>query len=65
MMLVGEMPGDREDVKGEPFVGPAGALLDKALADAGLNVAVARRHGRPGGQADRRARRAEHGPPAH
>jgi DNA polymerase len=36
IMLLGEMPGDREDVEGEPFVGPAGALLDKALADAGL-----------------------------
>ena len=36
LMLVGEMPGDREDVEGEPFVGPAGALLDKALAEAGL-----------------------------
>ena len=31
LMLVGEQPGDREDVAGEPFVGPAGKLLDKAL----------------------------------
>ncbi|MEI2455232.1 MULTISPECIES: UdgX family uracil-DNA binding protein [Lysobacter] len=35
-MLIGEQPGDREDLRGEPFVGPAGRLLDKALADAGL-----------------------------
>lgn len=37
MILVGEQPGDREDVEGHPFVGPAGALLDKALADAGID----------------------------
>jgi uracil-DNA glycosylase len=36
IMLVGEQPGDREDLIGEPFVGPAGALLDRALADAGI-----------------------------
>jgi uracil-DNA glycosylase len=36
LMLVGEQPGDREDVAGEPFVGPAGRLLDKALEDAGI-----------------------------
>ncbi len=36
LMLVGEQPGDREDLAGEPFVGPAGHLLDKALVDAGL-----------------------------
>jgi DNA polymerase len=35
-MFVGEQPGDQEDRQGEPFVGPAGALLDKALADAGI-----------------------------
>ena len=35
-MFVGEQPGDQEDQQGEPFVGPAGALLDKALADAGI-----------------------------
>ena len=34
MMLVGEQPGDREDTEGEPFVGPAGRLLDKALEEA-------------------------------
>ncbi|HWB15712.1 MAG TPA: UdgX family uracil-DNA binding protein [Vicinamibacterales bacterium] len=36
VMLVGEQPGDAEDVAGHPFVGPAGRLLDRALADAGL-----------------------------
>ncbi len=37
MMLVGEQPGDREDRDGRPFVGPAGALLDRALAQAGID----------------------------
>ncbi len=37
VMLVGEQPGDREDVEGRPFVGPAGKLLDRALADAGID----------------------------
>lgn len=37
MMLVGEQPGDFEDREGRPFVGPAGRLLDKALADAGVD----------------------------
>jgi uracil-DNA glycosylase family protein len=36
MMLVGEQPGDREDVEGEPFVGPAGRVLDEALSAAGI-----------------------------
>jgi uracil-DNA glycosylase len=36
MMLVGEQPGDQEDKAGAPFVGPAGKLLDKALAAAGV-----------------------------
>ena len=36
-MFVGEQPGDQEDRQGIPFVGPAGALLDKALADAGIS----------------------------
>lgn len=36
IMLVGEQPGDQEDVAGRPFVGPAGRLLDRALAAAGL-----------------------------
>lgn len=36
LMLVGEQPGDQEDLAGRPFVGPAGLLLDQALRDAGL-----------------------------
>jgi DNA polymerase len=36
LMLVGEQPGDREDLAGHPFVGPAGAMLDRALVDAGI-----------------------------
>jgi DNA polymerase len=36
LMLVGEQPGDEEDLRGAPFVGPAGRLLDRALAEAGL-----------------------------
>jgi DNA polymerase len=39
LMLVGEQPGDREDREGQPFVGPAGKLLDRALADAGVDPA--------------------------
>jgi DNA polymerase len=35
-MLVGEQPGDEEDKVGEPFVGPAGRVLDRALAGAGM-----------------------------
>ena len=35
-MLVGEQPGDKEDLAGKPFVGPAGAILDRALKDAGI-----------------------------
>lgn len=37
LMLVGEQPGDREDREGAPFVGPAGALLDRALIEAGID----------------------------
>jgi uracil-DNA glycosylase family protein len=37
LMLVGEQPGDREDRAGEPFVGPAGEVLAKALAEAGID----------------------------
>jgi uracil-DNA glycosylase len=37
IFLVGEQPGDQEDKAGEPFVGPAGRILDKALAEAGLS----------------------------
>jgi len=35
-MFVGEQPGDREDLEGAPFVGPAGGLFDRALAEAGI-----------------------------
>ena len=37
VMFVGEQPGDKEDLEGKPFVGPAGALLDKALMEAGID----------------------------
>jgi DNA polymerase len=37
LMLVGEQPGDREDLAGAPFVGPAGRLLDEALQAAGID----------------------------
>jgi DNA polymerase len=37
IVLVGEQPGDREDIAGRPFVGPAGAVLDRALVEAGLD----------------------------
>jgi DNA polymerase len=37
VMLVGEQPGDKEDLSGEPFVGPAGALLSRALEEAGID----------------------------
>ena len=37
LMLVGEQPGDREDLEGHPFVGPAGRLLDRALVEAGAD----------------------------
>ncbi len=37
LMLVGEQPGDREDLEGEPFVGPAGAVLARALESAGID----------------------------
>ncbi|OBJ78655.1 UdgX family uracil-DNA binding protein [Mycobacterium colombiense] len=40
IMLVGEQPGDQEDRAGEPFVGPAGRLLDRALEDAGIDPAM-------------------------
>lgn len=39
VMLVGEQPGDQEDLSGRPFVGPAGRLLDAALASAGIDRA--------------------------
>ncbi len=37
LMLVGEQPGDREDLEGHPFVGPAGRVLDEGLERAGIN----------------------------
>jgi uracil-DNA glycosylase len=40
LMLVGEQPGNEEDLTGHPFVGPAGKLLDRALGDAGIDRAV-------------------------
>ncbi len=41
LMLVGEQPGDQEDLQGRPFVGPAGRLLDRALAELGWDRSVA------------------------
>ena len=41
LMLVGETPGDQEDVQGRPFVGPAGRLLDRALAELGWDRSIA------------------------
>src|SRR5204863_273964 len=40
VMFVGEQPGDKEDLAGKPFVGPAGQLLDEALAAAGIDRAT-------------------------
>jgi uracil-DNA glycosylase len=37
VMFIGEQPGDREDLEGKPFVGPAGRLLDDALREAGID----------------------------
>lgn len=37
IIFVGEQPGDEEDIKGHPFIGPAGRLFDKALIDAGID----------------------------
>lgn len=39
VIFVGEQPGDKEDLEGKPFVGPAGGLLDKALVEAGIDRA--------------------------
>lgn len=39
VMFVGEQPGDREDIEGRPFVGPAGKVLDEALQEAGIDRA--------------------------
>jgi uracil-DNA glycosylase family protein len=40
LMLVGEQPGDKEDLAGHPFVGPAGQMLDRALEEAGIDRAT-------------------------
>jgi len=37
LMMVGEQPGDKEDLAGHPFVGPAGRMLDRAIVDAGID----------------------------
>src|ERR1700680_3319887 len=37
VMLVGEQPGDKEDLAGKPFVGPAGQMLDRALEEVGID----------------------------
>jgi uracil-DNA glycosylase family 4 len=37
LMMVGEQPGDQEDVAGRPFVGPAGRVLDRAISGAGID----------------------------
>jgi uracil-DNA glycosylase len=41
LMLVGEQPGDSEDREGHPFIGPAGRILDQALAEAGIDRRIA------------------------
>ena len=41
LMLVGEQPGDKEDLAGRPFVGPAGRVLDEGLAEAGIDRSTA------------------------
>jgi uracil-DNA glycosylase len=38
IMLIGEQPGDQEDLQGKPFVGPAGKLLRNALLEAGIDI---------------------------
>ena len=46
IMFVGEQPGDKEDLQGRPFVGPAGLLLDRALGEAGVDRDTHLRHQR-------------------
>src|SRR5690348_17753041 len=41
IMFVGEQPGDQEDLAGKPFIGPAGQLFDKAMAEAGVDRSLA------------------------
>ena len=73
ILFVGEQPGDQEDLAGRPFVGPAGQIFDRALADAGVDRGADLRHQR--GQAfqvrparqeadPRQARTAARSPPA-
>jgi DNA polymerase len=52
-MVVGEAPGEQEDLRGEPFVGPAGRLLDQMLAALGLTRAEAAPEGAPALTPDR------------
>ena len=59
-MLVGEQPGDQEDLAGRPFVGPAGQVLDRALAEAGIDRAARLRHQRGEALQARAARQAAH-----
>jgi uracil-DNA glycosylase family 4 len=60
LMLVGEQPGDSEDLGGKPFVGPAGRVLDHALVEAGIrrggryrSLPLVARYRAPAGAADR------------
>ena len=47
LMFVGEQPGDQEDLQGRPFVGPAGQLFDRALAELGIDAPRRLRHATP------------------
>ena len=58
LMLVGEQPGDQEDLAGRPFVGPAGKMLDRALAEAGIDRDEGLRHQRGEALQERAARQA-------
>ena len=63
-MLVGEQPGDQEDLKGAPFVGPAGEVLDRALAEVGIDRQQRLRHQRGEALQLRAPRQAAHPPDA-
>jgi len=71
VMLIGEQPGDSEDLAGKPFVGPAGRLLDEALAASGIprgeayvtNVVTPRDLGEAPSREDRRQRAIAAGAP--
>ncbi len=60
ILFVGEQPGDQEDLAGRPFVGPAGQLFDRALADAGVDRGTHLRHQRGQAFQVRAARQAPH-----